>query len=77
MWSNLENMPTLIPKLAIILVLISCLCLLSYNDGKAQKGDPAKVLKRLKLPGPVTLLVSLTIIILAIFSFHLSMINSY
>jgi uncharacterized membrane protein len=69
-WSNLANMPTLIAKLAMVLVLVTFLGIISYTAGKAQKGDPEKYLKRLKILGPVTLLVSLTIIVLAVITFH-------
>ena len=69
-WKTLQNMPTLITKLVMVLVLITGIGMISYNAGKAQKGDPGKYLKRLRILGPVTLLVSLVIIILAVLSFH-------
>ncbi len=69
-WKNLANMPTLIAKLAMVLVLITFLIIIKYNSAKAQKGEHEKYLKRLTTIGPVTLLISLVIIILAVFSFH-------
>jgi uncharacterized membrane protein len=69
-WKVLENMPTLIAKLALVLVLIIFLVIIKYNAGKAQKGDPEKYLKRLRALGSVTILLGLAIIALAVFSFH-------
>ena len=69
-WKVLENMPALIAKLALVLVLIIFLVIIKFNAGKAQKGDPEKYLKRLRALGMVTLLLGLAIIVLAVFSFH-------
>jgi len=69
-WKILENMPVLITKLALVLVLIIFLVIIKFNAGKAQKGDPEKYLKRLRALGMVTLFLGLAIIVLAVFSFH-------
>ena len=69
-WKNLANLPTLVAKLAMVLVLIIFLGIIKYNSSKALKGDPEKYMNRLRKVGPVTLLISLVIIILAVLSFH-------
>jgi hypothetical protein len=69
-WNNLPNMPTLIAKLAMVLVLITFLIINGINAGKAHKGDPDIYLKRLRKLGPFTLLVSLIIIVLAVITFR-------
>jgi uncharacterized membrane protein len=69
-WKNLANMPSLIAKLAMVLVLIIFLGIIKYNSAKALKGDAGRYLNRLRQIGPVTLLISLVIIILAVISFH-------
>jgi hypothetical protein len=69
-WSHLSEMPTLIAKLSLVLVLIVLLGLISVNSMKARKGDPEKYLNRIKILGPLTLLTSLAIIALAVITFH-------
>jgi hypothetical protein len=69
-WIHLAEMPTLIAKLSMVLVLIVLLGLITVNGMKAQKGDPEKYLNRIKILGPLTLLTSLIIIALAVITFH-------
>jgi uncharacterized membrane protein len=69
-WSNLPNMPTLIAKLSMVLVLVILLGLIGIYARKAQKGEPEKYLKRIKVIAPIALLTGLTIIILAVLTFH-------
>jgi uncharacterized membrane protein len=67
---NIANMPTLIAKLSLVLVLIIFLIIIGITSRKAHQEEPEKYLKRLKSLGQVTLLLSLTIIVLAVITFH-------
>ena len=69
-WAILGNMPFLIAKLGLVLVLIILIGISHYNSGKALKGEPEKYMKRLRAIGPFTLLISLAIIILAAITFR-------
>jgi hypothetical protein len=69
-WANLPNMPTLIAKLSLVLVLVVLLGMISINARKAQKGEPEKYMNRLRILGPVMLATSLAIIALAVITFH-------
>jgi uncharacterized membrane protein len=69
-WPNLAHMPTLIAKLSMVLVLIVLLGMISITAKGLQGADPGKSVKRLKVLGPLALLTGLTIIVLAVITFH-------
>ena len=69
-WDNLANMPMLIAKLILVLVLVVLMFVILNYAGKALKGDPDKFLKRLQSVGPIVLLISITIIILTVITFN-------
>jgi uncharacterized membrane protein len=67
---NLPNMPTLIAKLSLVILLIVLIGMVSINARKAQKSDPEKYMKRIRILGPIALLTSLLIILMAVLTFH-------
>jgi uncharacterized membrane protein len=69
-FQHIASMPTLIAKLSLVLVMIIFLIIIGITSRKAHKEEPEKYLKRLKALGQVTLLLSLSIIALAVITFH-------
>jgi putative copper export protein len=67
---DLANNPFLIAKLAMVLVLAVLLGTIVIISRKAKKGDPEKQLNKLKILGPIILLVSLSIIVLTVYAFN-------
>ncbi len=69
-WDQMGEMPALMAKLTLVLVLIVLIIVVTRTAKKAKAtGDPALV-RRLKTLGPISMLVGLTIIVLAVASFH-------
>ena len=69
-WGTLLTTPLLMLKLSFVLVLGALVGIISANAKKAQKGDPLKYLPKVRKLGPISLLVSITIVILAVLVFH-------
>jgi hypothetical protein len=69
-WQNLSQMPLLITKLVLVLVLGALIGIISSNAKKAKAGDTEKYLNRIKPLGMLSLLTVLTILILAVLIFH-------
>ena len=70
-WSNLTNMPLMMAKLVLFLVLGALIGINSANIRKAGKADHvAPHLKKAKTLGQLTLVTALAIVILAVLSFH-------
>ena len=65
-WSVLSTMPFLMAKLGLVLVLILLVVILSIYAKKAKKGDAETHLKKIEPLGKISLLVGLTIIVLAV-----------
>ncbi|MBI1306596.1 MAG: hypothetical protein GC181_08280 [Bacteroidetes bacterium] len=70
LWSNLGNYPTFIAKLILFVVLGGLLGILSSFGKKAAKGEAEKYMPKIQMLGRFTLLTSLTIVVLAVLSFH-------
>jgi hypothetical protein len=68
-WKVLADMPLLITKLSLVLVLIIELIILHFYAGKAKKGN-TEALKRIELLGKISLITTLAIVILAVSVFH-------
>lgn len=68
-WSQLSALPTLVGKLVLFLVLGALLGIMTSKLKKAKNGDMSQLLAIKKL-GPFTLLTSIAIVILAVFTFH-------
>ncbi|MCO5251696.1 MAG: hypothetical protein M9949_09795 [Candidatus Kapabacteria bacterium] len=69
-WSVLSTMPLLMAKLGFVLVLILLIVILSMYAKKAKKGDAETYLNKIEPLGKISLLVGLTIIVLAVYVFH-------
>ena len=68
-WQLLPTKPLLIAKLALVVILIILLSVIGVASRKAKKGD-LSVLKTVKKLGPFTLLISISIVILAVLVFR-------
>lgn len=69
-WSQLGDMPMMIVKLVLFLVLGALLGIIGSKSKKAQKGNAEEQIKSIKTLGRIALLTSLTIVVLAVLSFH-------
>ena len=68
-WPILPTNPLLIAKLTLVLILCIFIIVVGMAARKAKKGDMT-YLKKIKRLGPVTLLISIGIVILAVLVFH-------
>lgn len=69
-WSVLPEMPLLIVKLVLVLVLGALIGMISAAARKAKQGDPEVHMKRTEFLGKFTLPITLIIVILAVLVFH-------
>ncbi|MEP7323899.1 MAG: hypothetical protein ABI761_18370 [Saprospiraceae bacterium] len=69
-WKTLSVTPTLIAKLSLVIVLIGILIYSNSLVNKARAGNPMPYLIKVKSLGPYTLLIVLSIVILAVLTFH-------
>ncbi|MEZ4804456.1 MAG: hypothetical protein R2852_02935 [Bacteroidia bacterium] len=68
--SMLMDMPLLMTKLGLVVVLAALIGILSSTAKKARQGNAEQHLKKMEGLGKVSMLVGLTIIVLATFQFH-------
>ncbi len=68
-WKSLGTMPLMIGKLVLVLALGALLGIMSAKMKKVKKGDVLQM-KSLPILSRIALLVSLTIVILAVLNFH-------
>ena len=69
-WKILPSMPLLILKLILVIVLAVIITLISLSAKKAMKGDAEVQLKKMAQLGKMTLIIGLTIVVLAVYIFH-------
>lgn len=69
-WINLETTPLLIVKLVLVLVLAALVGIISSKAKKAKLGDTELYLNKIRPLGMLSLLIGLTIVILAVSVFH-------
>ena len=70
-WKALEHMPFMMAKLALVAILVIVVTMIDINSSKVVKGiDPGVNMKKNSKLGPLGLLLGLTIIIMAVLSFH-------
>jgi hypothetical protein len=69
-WRNLANLPLLVAKLVLVLVLGTLVGIISVNAKKAKAGDSAIYLKKIATLGRLSLLTALATVILAVLVFH-------
>ncbi|MEP6677509.1 MAG: hypothetical protein ABJA78_20275 [Ferruginibacter sp.] len=69
-WKYLTDMPLLMVKLSLVLVLIVLISLIGIAARKAKKGDVENQLRKMETLGKLTLLVGLAIVVCAVKVFH-------
>src|SRR6185369_1545751 len=69
-WGVLSEMPTLITKLALVVVQIILVTVISILVSKAKKENNLASLLKLKPFGMIIFLTGITIVILAVLTFH-------
>lgn len=69
-WSSLTEMPLLMAKLTLYLVLGALIGIISSKAKKAKLDDTEKHLLAIKPLGQIAMLVGLTIVCLAVYIFH-------
>jgi len=69
-WNVLSEMPTLIAKLALVVVQITMVTVISLLVNKAKKENNPSMLMKLRPFGIVIFLLGITIVILAVLTFH-------
>lgn len=69
-WSVLTSMPLLMAKLGLVLVLIVLISMINMLAKKARSGDAEVHLKKMAPIGKMTLIIALTIVVLAVLVFH-------
>lgn len=69
-WSILGSSPLLMAKLGLVIVLIILISVINLTARQALKGNPEAAFRKLQTLGKFTMLVSLSIIIVAVLIFH-------
>lgn len=69
-WKTLSTTPLLIAKLLCVSILIIFIVLINVAASRARAGDAEAQFKKMKGYGKVTLLLSIAIIVLAVYVFH-------
>ena len=69
-WASLAERPLLIAKLILVVLLIVMIIIINIKAGKARAGDAENQLKKIRAMGQVSLLMGITIVILAVLNFQ-------
>lgn len=69
-WEILSDMPLLIVKLVLVLILAALIGIIGSEAGKAKKGDAEMHLKKTETLGKLALLTALVIVVLAVYVFR-------
>ena len=69
-WKILPSSPLLILKLVLVIILVLIITLINLSAKKAINGDAEVQIKKMEQLGKMTLIISLTIVILAVSIFH-------
>lgn len=69
-WKVLGDMPLLIVKLSLVLILTIIIIAINMLGQKAKKGDPEVQFKKMAILGKMTLIISLAIVLTAVKVFH-------
>ena len=69
-WTILPSSPLLVLKLVLVVILVVLISLINLSTKKARKGDAEVQLKKMEQLGKMTLMLSLIIVILAVYIFH-------
>lgn len=69
-WSSLTENPLLILKLILVITLAILITMINLFSIKAMKGESEVYLKKIEILGKITMMLDLSIIILAVSVFH-------
>jgi hypothetical protein len=69
-WKSLSDMPTLMAKLALVVVLLVTITMTSLQVRKAKKENNPALLLKLKPLGMANFFIGIAIMILAVLTFH-------
>jgi len=69
-WSILTTLPLLMIKLALVVVLAILIIMINLLAKKAMAGDAEVQLKKMAKLGKMTLLLGVSIVVLAVYIFH-------
>jgi uncharacterized membrane protein len=69
-WGMLTSMPLFLAKLGLVVLLIVLITALNLLTKAARKSDSEKQLKKMESIGKLTLLVGVTIVVLAVYTFY-------
>jgi uncharacterized membrane protein len=69
-WNMLPSSPLLMLKLALVFILVILLIILNLSAKKANAGDAETQLKKMEKFGKMTLLIGVSIVVLAVYIFH-------
>jgi uncharacterized membrane protein len=69
-WSTLSDMPTLIAKLSLVVLLIIMVTVISLLARKAQREKDPSQLAKLKPLGILNFIIGIAILVLAVLTFH-------
>lgn len=69
-WAALSNMPTLIAKLTMVLLLVIMISIMSLRVRKAKEMNDPSLLASLRPLGMVVFVTGITVVILAVVTFH-------
>ena len=69
-WASLADRPLLIAKLILVVLLIVMIIIINIMAGKAKAGDAENLLKKIRGMGQVSLLMGITIVVLAVLNFR-------
>ena len=69
-WTILPSSPLLVLKLVLVVILVVLISLINLSTKKSRKGDAEVQLKKMEQLGKMTLMLSLIIVILAVYIFH-------
>lgn len=69
-WGSVLEMPLLIFKLVLVLVLVAMMWIVDAAVSQAKKQQNPSIMKKVKPLGRAALVVALTIVVLAVYIFH-------
>lgn len=69
-WKTLSDMPTFVAKLALVVILLITVTVTSLQVRKAKKENNPALLLKLKPLGMLNFFIGITIMILAVLTFH-------
>lgn len=69
-WETLPSSPLLIVKLSLVILLVIVITMLNVLGKRAQQSNPEEQFKKMQTLGKITMVLSLSIVIVAVSFFH-------